>query len=66
MAAISEWELWACANECLNQHGEDAPIQAAMRADELLKKGDYDGASAWQLIVKRVHQLMAAPVGSLH
>jgi len=66
MASLPEWELWACANECLNQHGEDAPIHAAMRADELLEEGDYDGALAWQLIVRRVHLLMSRVGASLH
>ena len=36
---LSNWELWACANHYLKQHGEDAPIAAAMRADELLAEG---------------------------
>jgi len=34
---LSEWELWACANQCIRQHQLDAPIFAAMRADKLLE-----------------------------
>ena len=37
---LTEWELWACANEYIRQHGFDAPIHAAMPADELLESGD--------------------------
>ena len=58
---LSGWELWACANEVIRQHGLDAPIFAAMRADDLLEKGDLDGARNWRLIVKRVNELLADP-----
>ena len=36
-------DIFASANELIKQHGEDAPIHAAMRADELLEVGDLDG-----------------------
>ena len=42
MAILSEWELWACANEMIKQHAFDAPIFAAMRADELLENADLE------------------------
>ena len=41
---LSDWELWACAHECIRQHQLDAPIHAAMRADKLLEQGEIDGA----------------------
>jgi hypothetical protein len=56
---LTEWELWACANECIRQHAFDAPIHAAMRADELLESGDRDGARNWRLIVHRINLLLA-------
>ena len=59
--ALTEWELWACANECIRQHGLDAPIYAEMRADELLEQGDLDGAQNWRLIVHRINQPIAQP-----
>ncbi len=33
-------------------HGQDAPIQAAMRADAMLDKGDLDGYAAWKRITQ--------------
>ncbi len=56
---LSEWELWACAQETIRQHALDAPIFAAMRADALLEEGDSEGASTWRLIVHRINQLLA-------
>ena len=64
--AISEWECWACAQEMLRQHGADAAIQAAMKADELMFDGDLDGAATWRRIVDRINALEAEPRGSLH
>lgn len=55
---LSEWELWACANELVRQHGQDAPIEAAMKADKLLWNGDRQGAATWRLIVHRVNELL--------
>ena len=61
---LPEWELWACANEAIRQHGLDAPIFAAMRADELLEKCDLDGSRNWRLIVARVNLLLTNPSGA--
>ncbi len=65
-ATLPEWELWACAEEMIRQHGLDAPIHAAMRADALLEKGDDDGAAAWRLIVHRINGLLIEPGDQLH
>jgi hypothetical protein len=60
---LTDWELWACADEAIRQHGLDAPIFAAMRADKLLEEGEMDGAANWRLIVTRINQLLAKPPG---
>ncbi len=60
---LTEWELWACADEAIRQHGLGAPIFAAMRADKLLEEGEMDGAANWRLIVTRINQLLAKPPG---
>jgi hypothetical protein len=63
---ITEWELWACAHHYIREHGEDAPIIAAMRADELLAAGDLDGFRTFQSIVRRIGQLLDGPGGALN
>lgn len=63
---LTDWELWACANEAIKQHAFDAPIFAAMRADEMFEQGDEDGARTWRQIVKRINELLAAAPCSLH
>lgn len=61
MPSLTEWELWACANETILQHGADAPIFAALRADELSGHGDDDGARAWRMIIERINALLRIP-----
>jgi len=64
--SLTEWELWACANEMIRQHGFDASIQAAMKADALSERGDWDGSRTWVAIVRRIDDLLKAPKGQPH
>ncbi len=41
----------------IRQRGEDAPIEAAMRADAMLESGDLDGYAVWRRIVKAVEEI---------
>jgi hypothetical protein len=36
-------DIYRSAPVLVKQHGQDAPIEAAMRADAMLEKGDLDG-----------------------
>ena len=63
---ISEWELWACAQHYIQQHQAEAPIMAALRADELLEAGDVEGAHTFVAIVRRIENLLSPPQGPLH
>ncbi len=40
---IPDLDIYRSANLLVKQHGEDAPIEAAMRADAVLEAGDLDG-----------------------
>ena len=53
----SDLDIYRAANELIEQHGEEAPIHAAMRADELMETGDMDGRAVWLRIVKAVEEL---------
>ncbi len=44
----------------MKRHGPDAPIQAAMRADAILDKGDLDGYAVFNRAVKAVEELRCA------
>jgi len=54
MTVLSDWELWACAKQQIDQHGDLAAETAAMRADALLDAGNLDGVKAWVTIRDRI------------
>ncbi len=54
---ITDIDIYRAADEFIKQHGEDAPLHAAMRAGKLMETGDMDGRAVWQRIVKAITEL---------
>ena len=54
---IPDLDIYRSANILVKRHGQDAPIHAAMRADELLEKGDLDGYAVWKRVLRAVGEL---------
>jgi hypothetical protein len=44
----------------MKRHGQDAPIEAAMRADAMLEAGDLDGYAVWKRVLRAVEELQGA------
>lgn len=63
---LTDWELWAVANQTIEQHGSDAPVFVASRIGALALAGDAAGVAAWKEIARRVTELSAAPPAMLH
>ena len=57
MPMIPDLDIYRSANARVKQHGQDAPIEAAMRADAMLAKGDLDGYAVWKRILRAVGEL---------
>ncbi len=45
---IPDLDIYRSAQALVKQHGQDAPIHAAKRADAMLEKGDLDGYGVWK------------------
>ncbi len=54
---IPDIDIYRVANLLVKRHGQDASIEAAMRADAMLDKGDLDGYAAWKRILRAVEEL---------
>ena len=54
---ISDPDIWRAAQLLIKQHGGEAPVVVAQRADEMVRQGDLDGATAWRLILHAVEEL---------
>ncbi len=56
----SDLDIYRTANLLIRQHGEDAPIHAAMQADAMLDKGDLDSYAVWKRIVRAATELRSS------
>jgi len=64
---IQEIDVWRAAKVLVDQHGDEAPIQAAMRVDDMLERGDLEGRRVWKKILEAVEELLRGRGGdSLH
>jgi len=67
--SIAETDIWRSAKLLIDQHGDEAPIHAAMRVDIMLEMGDLDGRRVWLRVLRTIEDLLAkeAPPGvSVH
>ena len=60
---IPDLDIYRSAQALVKQHGEDAPIHAAMRADAMLDKGDLDGYAVWRRILRAAEELQRTKPG---
>ncbi len=56
---IPDLDIYRSAQVLVKQHGEDASIHTAMRADAMLEAGDLVGYDVWKRIVKAVGELLS-------
>ena len=55
----SDLDIYRSAKILVDEHGEDAPIHAAMKAGKFLEAGDLDGQAVWQRIVRATRELLS-------
>ena len=60
---ISDLDTYRSANVLIRHHGEDATLEAAMRADAMLERGDLDGYAVWRRILRAVENLCRTEPG---
>lgn len=65
----SDLDIYRAANELIHQHGDEAAINAAMRADAMANNGDLDGYAVWKRILMAIDIILAgaiAPGRNIH
>ena len=50
-------DIYRSANVLIRERVADAAIEAAMRADAMLEKGDLEGRVVWKRIVRAVEEI---------
>jgi hypothetical protein len=54
---IDDADIFRAAKLLIEQHGDDADIRAAERADELLDEGDTEGSALWRRVLEAIDEL---------
>ena len=53
----SELDIDRTANVLIREHGEDAALEAAQRADAMLEKGTLDGQRVWKRVLAAIKEI---------
>ncbi len=53
----SDPDIYRTASVLLREHGEDAALEAAQRADDMLEKGSLDGQRVWKRVLAAVKEI---------
>ena len=54
---VDDIDIFRSAVAFIEQHGDEASIHAAMKADDMLERGDMDGRAVWLRIVDAINDM---------
>ncbi len=60
----SDLDIYRTASVLIREHGEDATLEAAQRADAMLEKGSVDGQRTWKRVLAAVKETQRQERGS--
>ncbi len=66
---IPNLDIYRSANVIMKQYGQDAAVEAAMRADAMLETGNLGGYTVWRRVLRAVGELQRVgprPGGKVH
>ncbi len=53
----SDLDIYRTASVLIREHGEDAALEAAQRADAMLENGSLDGQRVWKRVLAAVKEI---------
>ncbi len=56
---IPDLDIYRSAQVLVREHGTDAPIHAAMRADAMLEAGDLEGCAVFKRVLMAVEEMLS-------
>jgi hypothetical protein len=62
--ALDEIDIWRTAKILIDAHGEDASVQAALRADYALEDGLMEAVTVWTRVMKAIEELQRQRPGA--
>ena len=61
---IPDIDIWRCAQLMINNHGDEAALEAATTADEWLAKENIEAQRVWLRIVGAIDELQSVKYGA--
>ena len=59
----SDLDIYRTASILIREHGEEADLVAAQRADKFLEDGDMAGSAVWRRVLKAVKEIQREEPG---
>ncbi len=53
----SDLNIYRTASVLIREHGDEADLVAAQRADEFLDRGDMAGSAVWRRVLKAIKEI---------
>jgi hypothetical protein len=63
---MKEIDIYRSAKLLVEQYGTAAPVQAALRADAMLARGDLNGAAVWKRIATAIFTIQSTAGKTKH
>ena len=63
---MDDRDVYRSAKLLIDQYGAAAPVQAAMRADAMLERGDLNSAAAWKRIATAIFAIQSTEGETIH
>jgi hypothetical protein len=54
---IFDLDIDRTASVLIGEHGDEADLVAAQRADEILEKGTMEGSAVWRRVLKAIKEI---------
>jgi hypothetical protein len=53
----SDLDIYRTASVLIREHGDEADLVAAQRADSFLEAGDMEGSAVWRRVLKAIKEI---------
>jgi hypothetical protein len=63
---LSDVDIYRAAHLMMHSHGAEAELEAAIRADRMLRRGDRNELLTWFRIWRTIATMRQAPAGLPH
>lgn len=63
---MDDRDIYRSAKLFIDQYGTDSAVQAALRADAMLERGDLEGVAVWKRIARAIGDLQCTAGETRH